>query len=142
FALHDVIDIDVSPAAGRAIDDLDGGFLADKFLNVPRMPIEVLAAARLIVGAGSRADDFAADEQVEAGFAGEFAAADEEIDEIAFDVEQRRRERAGAGIAAEITVDKPFAQIACDGHLVGECAARRTRAERSSGGLPGAVVGA
>src|SRR5262245_57319152 len=57
-ALHDVIDVDMSPAAGAAIDDVNSRLLAQEIADVPGRPIQRLTAAGLRVRSGGGADDF------------------------------------------------------------------------------------
>src|SRR6202035_1338134 len=85
-ALHDVIDIDVPPAAGVVINNLDDRVLADEVGDVPRMPVEPFAAAGPIVGPGGRAHALAGDEQVDARLVRVHAAADKEINVFALDL--------------------------------------------------------
>ena len=65
------------------------------------MPAERLRAAGLAVRAGGGADDLAVDDQVDAGLAGEAAAADQEVEERPVDPERRAGQRAGRVVAAD-----------------------------------------
>ena len=139
-ALRDLIDVDVAPAAGRVVDDLEDGLLALVLLDVPVLPVEELAAAGLSVGARGGEDDFAVDEQVHAGLALVSAAADEELDVVPLDGELGRGELARRLVAAEERVDESLAFETGDLHLAAERALGRGRAERLAFDLPVAVV--
>src|SRR5207249_6321495 len=90
---------------------------------------------------GRGADDLAADEQVDARLAGVLAAADEEVEVVALDLELGRSERADGGVAAAEAVDEPLAEEAGDRHLARQRALRRPGAEGSAGGGPAGGVG-
>ena len=115
--LHDVVDVDVAPAAGLLVHDLDHGLLAGPGRDVPRVPFQSLGAARLVVGAGGGVDHLAIHQQVDAGAAGMHAAADQEVEVLAFDLQRRRGECAGRAVALEEAVDQPLAFEPADLHL-------------------------
>ena len=91
------------------------------------------------LGAGRGADDLAVDEEVDAGLSGELAAADEEAEVAAGDLERRRREGAGRVVAAVKTAGEAVAGEAGDGHLAGQRARRGSGAEGGAGRGPVAV---
>jgi hypothetical protein len=113
-----VVDVDVAPAAGVRVNDLDAGRLAFELADIPGGPVELLA-----VGAGGGARDAGADEEVDAGLIGMVAAADEEVDVRALDFQLGRGKRACGFVAAGKAVDQSLAAKAANGHLAGECAA-------------------
>ena len=103
-AHDDLIDVDVSPASAGPIDDLDAGLLAGQFADVPCAPVEPL-----VVVAGRCANDLAINEQIDACLAFVGPSANEEVEELALDLEGRRGERAGRGIAIQVGVDQALA---------------------------------
>ena len=94
--LDDLVHVDVAPAAGGIVHDLDDGRLAGELAHVPKLRHEGFAAAGFVVRAGGIADGLAVNQQVHAGLLRVLAAADEEGDVFALDLELGRRERAGA----------------------------------------------
>ncbi len=139
-ALRDLIDVDVAPAAGRGVDDLEDGFPALVLSDVPVFPVEELAAACLGVDARGGEDDFAANEKVHAGLALMSAAADEELDVVPLDGELRRGEPARRLVAAEERVDESLAFKTGNPHLAAERALRRRLAERRAFDFPALPV--
>src|SRR6266550_146773 len=90
--------------------------------------------------AGGGADDFAVDEEIDAGFAVVSAAADEEGDVVAVDDECGRGERAAGAVAVEKRVDQAAAEKAIDLLLVGKGSVGGCFAERLAGDCPAGVV--
>ena len=135
-ALHDVVDVDVPPAALLLVHDLDGREFAGEIGHVPGVPVEVFGAAGLVVGAGRGADHFAGDEQVDARLAFVLAAADQKVEVVAFEFEFGTRERAGGFVATEEAVDEPFTLESGDDHLAWECPLCGPFAEGGSRGGP------
>src|SRR5262249_29634348 len=111
----DVVDVDMAPAAGFEIDDLQDGFLVFEIADLPVIPFKLL-----LVLAGGRAAYLAVHLEVDALTAGEVAAADLEIDVRPFDREFRRRKRAGRLIAAYKRVNQILAAEASDLLLIGQ----------------------
>ena len=141
-ALDDLIHVDVPPTALARVDDPEDGLLPLELGDVPRGPFEPFRAARFVVRPGGRADDRAADEEVEARLAGILAAADEDVQVPPLDRERWRGERARGVVAADERVDQAAAFEALDVHLPGERPPRRGCPEgRADGRPPGVVVG-
>ncbi len=91
------------------------------------------------VGAGDRAGDLIADEEIDARLTGVVAAADEEVDPFALDAELGRGQGAGGGVASEVAVDQALAEKAADAHLVRQGAPSGAVPERLARGGPVAV---
>ena len=94
-ALDDLIDVHVAPAAGCQVGDSQGHSLSDQMAYIPRLPVEPLAAAGLIVRPGRRADGLFIDQELHTRSAREFASADQEIEKGPLDLERRRAKSAG-----------------------------------------------
>src|SRR6266550_1493556 len=92
----------------------------------------------LVAGGGS--DDFAIDEEIDAGFAIVGAATDEEGDVIAVDDEWRRSERPAGAVAVEKRIRQAMAEKAIDLLLVGKGSVRGCFAECLAGDCPAGVV--
>lgn len=88
-ALLDLIDVDVTPWAGLGVDDLDADLFARKITDVPGLPVELF-----LVLSGGSSDDFAVQQQVDAGLARMVAAADQEADVFPLNCERRGRQFA------------------------------------------------
>src|SRR5436309_11567391 len=97
------------PAAGGLIHELDDGRLARELAHVPQCGRKRFAAARLVVWAGGVAHRLAFNQQVHADLLGILAAADEETDELALDLELRRREGARCSVAIVKRIDQALA---------------------------------
>ena len=101
---NDLVDVDMTPAFGTAIDDLHHGLLALQIGDVPTGGLQGLA-----ILAGRRADHLAADAEIDAGLARMVAAADEEADVPPLDAEGLRGGRALRAVAADERVDQAVA---------------------------------
>ena len=118
--MRDLIDVDVSPATGGQIDDLQHGRLALVLLDVPVLPVEEFTAARLEIGAGGGQDDLAIDEQIHAGLALVTASTDQEFDVVPLNGKFWRSQLARGLVSAEERVDQSFAFEAGYMHLASE----------------------
>ena len=100
----DLVDVDMAPALGAPIDDLDHGLLALQIGHVPTGRLQGLA-----ILAGCRADHLAVDAEIDAGLARMVAAADEKADVPPLDAERLRGGRALRAVAAQERVDQAVA---------------------------------
>ena len=139
-ALHDVVGVDVPPAAFALIHDFDARRFSAQIADIPRRRLQILAAAGLRVRARDRAHSHAVHEQVHAGLARVAAAADEKIDERPLDLEFRRREPPDCVVAAVERVHQTLAEKPLDLHLPRQRSVRGNAAKRCALGLPRAVV--
>ncbi len=139
IALHDLIGQHVPPSAGMPIDNLDHRLASGQILDIPSLPIEMLASA-----AGSRSgrtlDDATIDQQLDARLGRMMAAADQKIDEGPLDFERGRNERPLRSVTTQVTIHQPVAKKSGHGHLIGERAVRRRLSERVPFAAPSAVI--
>ena len=140
LAEHDLIDIDVPPAALALVHDFDARRLATQLAHIPRRRLQILVAARLRVRPRGRAHRRAVHEQVHARLARVAAAADEEVDKRPLDLELRRNQPPRRLVAAIERVRQPFARKALHRHLPRQRAVGRAAAKRRALRLPRAVV--
>ena len=138
--LDDLVNVDVAPAAGAPIDDLENRLLAKKLADVPGVPAEPLRASWFAVRTGCRANGLAVDHQVDARLAGIASAPDQEIQIRPFDAKRRAGQGPGGVVSAVERIDQTPAKITGNGHLSGKRPLRRAWAECVAGGRPAPVA--
>src|SRR5665213_2397796 len=106
-AEFNLINVDVTPGAGRRINDFDASGLAFKLAHVPIVPFQLF-----FVLSRRGADDLAVDEQIDARLAGFVAAADQEADEMTVYRKLRRCERPYRIIVSGPAVDQLLPLVA------------------------------
>ncbi len=90
-ALDDLVDVDVSPAAGLAVDDAEDHGLTHELADIPRRPVELLGAAGPVVRSGGGPHDLAVEQQVETRRARIPPTADQEVEIGSLDPERAGR---------------------------------------------------
>ena len=133
----DLIDEHVAPAAAGIVDNLDASAPSFERLHRPTDPAELLRVA-----APGRTDGLAIDNQRDAGLVRVPTAAHFQVDESTVDGERPRRHLAFRHIAAQVTVDQPFALEVGNRLLVCEGPAGRCGAERFAFDSPNVIVAA
>ena len=131
-AENDLVHVDVTPAAFAHVEDFKVRGLPREFLEIPACRFERFGAAGLRVRACRGAHRLAVDDELHARLPFPAAAADEECQVAAADLELRRRERAGGVIATDETVHQALSRKALHLHLLRKRAARRCRAHRAA----------
>ena len=117
----DVIDVDVTPAPGMVVHDLQSRFLPKHGKEIPGVPVQPL---EFIAARGRK--DAAVDQEVDADLAGMIPAADEKIEIRLPDGELGRSQRARGFVAADIRVHKAASEKSRDRLLVGQRSACRS----------------
>src|SRR5581483_8253957 len=91
----DLVYIDMAPGVLPRVHDLQHALLPDELAHVPAFGMQLL-----LIASGCRADHLAPDAQVDAGLAGMVAAADEEMNVGALDLERLRCQATHRRVAA------------------------------------------
>ena len=129
---NEVVGGDDAPGADLVVDDPDDAVLALEFGDVP----DGLAEGQ-VVGPRGLAHDLAADEQLDGGLAGMVASGDQEAQVRMGELELRRGQRAGGGVAAMSGTDERVAPVVAELSVDAvELAGDRGEAESSAGRLP------
>ena len=128
---RDLIDVDMPPAALRAVHDLQTRLLPQHREKLPRVPRQFL-----VLRAGGGVFHLAVDEQVDARRAGLVAAADEEVQVGQLDGELRRSKRAGGIIPTDVAVHQSTSKEARHRLLLRQRAARWAVSEGIARGRP------
>jgi hypothetical protein len=128
---QDVIDVDMSPAPGRPVDDLHLHRAPDEFVDVPKVPEQLF-----VIFAGRSAHDLPATEQIDARLAGSVAAADAELNIRAANGEFGRGQRALRIVAVQKRIDESLAAEAAYLLLTRQRALRRLLTKSRSGRVP------
>ena len=136
----DLVDVDVAPAAGRAVDDLEPGGLAGEVAHVPAAGSSRSLPPGSVFGPVAVRTTLPSTSRLMQVSPAQPPPPIEEADRPAIDRERRGRERAGGPVAAGERIDEPAALEALDGHLARQGAPRRAAAEGGPLDGPPAVV--
>jgi hypothetical protein len=104
-----VISGDDAPRTDVVVDDADDAALTLELGDVP----DDLAQSE-VIGTGGFADDLALDKELDGGLAGMIAARDEEANVRMRQLERRRGQRAGGGIAAVVGAYEGVASLVAE----------------------------
>ena len=129
-ALCDLIHVHVAPAIARGVHEPEHGLRSPVVADVPCPPSEQLAQSSLRCRPRRREHRSPIHEELHAGLAGVAAAADQESDVVALDLEGGRGERSRGAISTAEGVHEALPLEPAYLHLVCKRAPCRTRAER------------
>src|SRR5579862_4946799 len=139
--LNNVIDIDMSPAAGCGVHDLQHDVFAGEFTDIPLRRFQMLAAARVCVRSSRGTDHVSVEQQVHAGLAFPAATADEKLQILALDFKRGRSQRARRCVAAIKRIHQAISVETVDRHLVRQSSVSRPGSKRVAACGPSAVIG-
>ena len=137
-----MVDVDVPPATGVVIDDLQHGLLPGKLGHIPRVPEHDLTALAVLPGAShGTANGLPSYQQIHAGLLFMLAGANQEVYELSFNNKLRRCEYPCILVTGvEVGIHQPFTFVA--GHPVswGDIGDGRAFAEGLALDLPRSVA--
>ena len=131
----DMIDVDMPPAAGMVVHDLQSRLFPKHGKEIPRVPVQPL---ELI--AGRRCLNYAVDQEIDADLAGMIPSADQKVEVRLGDGELRRDQRAGGFITTDVGVHKAASEKSRDRLLVRQRATSRSFSEGVTGRSPRAPI--